>query len=148
MTQQTSPSVETHRHAGEGYLPLVFSADWQVALLNWESGMEDAQQLKTVERHVYTDEVFVLIRGTAALISFSKSSFRIIDMQPGIIYNVKRGVWHNLRASRDASMIIVEKRNTHLHDVETKVLNEQEIEQITTDLNIYWEGGRGDLSRV
>ncbi len=138
MEPEISPSLETYSHAGDGYLPLAFSADWQVAVLNWESGMENALHLKTVERHVCTDEVFMLTRGRAALITLSASGFIVTEMQPGLIYNVKSGVWHNLLASRGASMIIVEKRDTHLHDVETRSLDEQEIEQITTDLNIFW----------
>ena len=146
MTPETSPSIETYSHAGDGYLPLVFSADWQVAVLNWESGMENAVRLKTVERHLCTDEVFVLVRGRAALITLSAPVFTITDLQAGLIYNVKSGVWHTLLASRDASMIIVEKRDTHQHDVETRALDEQEIERIITDLNIFWEGGSGDIS--
>lgn len=36
-----------------GYLPLVFSADWQVAVLNWESSF-DLDKLGDVERYNLT----------------------------------------------------------------------------------------------
>jgi hypothetical protein len=41
---------------------------------------------------------------------------QIEEMKPGGIYNVCKGVWHNLTLTRAASWLIVENRDTHLHD--------------------------------
>ena len=43
-------SIEVHRYTAEGYRPLVFYGDWQVALLNWEP-IFDADKLGDIERH-------------------------------------------------------------------------------------------------
>lgn len=141
MTPEIAQAIETVSHTDAGYLPLVFSAGWQVAVLNWEPGMDDPDLLTTVERHADTDEVFILTRGRALLISHTTQGFSLCNMQPGVIYNVKNGVWHNLLASRDASMIIVEKRDTHINDVETRTLGAQERDRILADLDKIWRGG-------
>jgi hypothetical protein len=51
-------------------------------------------------------------------------------MQPGVVYNVPAGVWHNLLASRDASWIIVENRDTHLGDTQLRQMTPAEWSQL------------------
>lgn len=123
--------VVRHDWDGEGYLPLVFFGDWQVAALNWEP-LFDASAVGEIERHNETDEVFVLWRGRGMLLIATASGVETVDMQPGAIYNVTRGTWHTLLATRDASWIIVEKRDTHLHDTEIRQMTEHELRQFRT----------------
>ena len=66
MADARNLSLEVLSWAETGYRPLVFSADWQVALLNWEP-IFDLANVGEIERHNQTDEVFVLVRGRAAL---------------------------------------------------------------------------------
>jgi hypothetical protein len=124
-----SGMFEVFNHTGSGYAPLLFSSGWQVAVLNWELGM-DLSHLHSMERHIHTDEVFILTRGRAALICRMGSEFTVIDMQSGVIYNIKSGIWHNLVASPDASMIIVENRDTHRTDVEIVPLESLELNRV------------------
>jgi hypothetical protein len=116
-----------------GYQPLVFSHDWQVALLNWEPIFE-LEKLGEVERHNHTDEVFVLTRGKAVLFTVDAKGLQMEEMVPGAIYNVRQGVWHNLTSTRDASWIIVENRDTHLHDCEFRPLNAEELSELKVNL--------------
>jgi hypothetical protein len=116
---------EMYEWTDQGYSPLVFSHDWQVALLNWEP-IFDLDKMGEIERHNNTDEVFVLIKGRAVLFSIDKEGLQVSDMHPGAIYNVLKGAWHNLISSRDATWIIVENRGTHLTDVETRLLTPEE----------------------
>jgi hypothetical protein len=58
----------------------------------------------------------------------------VADIRPGVIYNVPKGVWHGLLATRDASWIIVEDRDTHLHDTEIRQMNADELRQLRTNL--------------
>jgi mannose-6-phosphate isomerase-like protein (cupin superfamily) len=113
----------------DGYQPLVFSHDWQVALLNWERN-SDLEKVNEVERHNQSDEVFVLWRGRGVLLVFTPKGLRVEDMRPGELYNVRAGTWHNVVASRDASWIIVEDRDTHLHDCEIRPLTPKESHQL------------------
>jgi len=128
--------VEKHNWDGEGYLPLVFFGDWQVATLNWEH-MFDPANLGEIERHNGTDEVFVLWRGRGALLIGTRLGIKVLDMEPGAIYNVTRGTWHTLVATRDASWIIVETRDTHLHDTEIRQMAGDEIKQIRAQLPVW-----------
>jgi len=125
--------LEVHEWSEEGYRPLVFFGDWQVALLNWEP-IFDLERLGEIERHTETDEVFVLWRGRGALFVTTEDGTVVTDMEPGVIYNVPQGTWHNLLATRDASWVIVETRDTHLHDTEIRQMTAEELAQIRRQL--------------
>jgi len=133
MNAEPKNRVIRHNWQGEGYKPLVFYQDWQVARLNWEP-LFDPSNLGEIERHNGTDEVFVLWRGRGALLVAIESTLEVIDMEPGVIYNVTRGTWHTLVADHDASWIIVENRDTHLHDTEIRQMLPQELEQAQAHL--------------
>lgn len=126
-------NLEIFKWTESGYKPLVFSAGWQVALLNWEPlySLENASE---IERHADTDEVFVLWRGQAVLFIATPKGLRVEEMQPGVIYNVTRGTWHNLIATQDASWVIVENRDTHLHDTEIRLMTPEELRQLRMQL--------------
>lgn len=125
--------LEIHAWDQDGYQPLVFSHDWQTAILNWEP-IFDLEKLGEVERHNQTDEVFVLTQGKAVIFTIDDHGLQVEEMKPGIIYNVLKGVWHNMTSSRDASWIIVENRDTHLYDCEFRQLSGEEKQKIISNL--------------
>ena len=125
--------VEEHSWKDEGYCPLVFHRDWQVALLNWEP-IFDREGVGEIERHCETDEVFVLWRGRAVLFTAGEGGLELREMEPGVLYNVTQGTWHNLVATRDASWIIVETRDTHRHDTEIRPMTEAELAHLQAGL--------------
>lgn len=86
----------------------------------------DPDRLSEIERHARTDEVFMLWRGRAALLIRVGAELRVVDMQPGVVYNVRAGAWHSLAGTRDASLVIVEDRDTHLQDTEILALDPAE----------------------
>jgi mannose-6-phosphate isomerase-like protein (cupin superfamily) len=122
----------------QGYKPLVFSGDWQVAQLNWEPifGLEHAGE---IERHMHSDEVFVLWKGKAILFISTEAGLQVQEMQPGEIYNVRKGVWHNLLSTREAAWIIVENRDTHLHDTEIRQMTTEEWDSLKANLPTWLE---------
>lgn len=134
-----SDLLEIHTYNGIGYQPLVFSDGWQAALLNWEP-IFDLANAGEIERHNQTDEVFVLWRGRAVIFVSDGEQLQVEEMQAGAIYNVPRGVWHNLLARRDASWIIVENRDTHLGDTELRQLTEVEWAQLRRALPAWTMG--------
>ena len=118
--------LEIYTWTEAGYRPLVFSHDWQVALLNWGQAFA-LDKVERIERHNQTDEVFVLLKGSAALLTVNAGSgMQVAEMQPGQVYNVRQGAWHSLIATPDATWIIVENRDTHLHDCEYRPLSAAE----------------------
>ncbi len=100
-----SATQEVHEWADEGYRPLVSSGDWQLAVLNWGPAF-DPTNLSVIEGYNETDEVFVLWRGRGALLVAGDAGIELMAMEPGVVYDVTRGTWHNLVATHDASWII------------------------------------------
>jgi ureidoglycolate hydrolase len=113
--------VEIREYKGAGFQPLIHFGDWRVAILRWEQGLQP-QKIEHMERHTQTDEVFVLLEGQATLILGGKDA--IVNgaypyvMECGKLYNVKQDVWHTILLSRDASILIVEDRDTGKENTE------------------------------
>ena len=117
----------------ESYKPLVFSQGWQVAILNWDPYAE-ADAVEKVERHVLTDEVFVLLKGSGALVIAAPDGLRVVDVIQDTIYDVTIGTWHTVIGSRDSSWLIVENKDTHLGDTEYRPLSDQELESFWSQI--------------
>lgn len=107
--------LAVHSHQGTGYSPLVDYGAWRVALLNYDSTLE-VQAVDKMQRHNETDEVFVLLKGRCLLFlgDGAEQVERIYaeDLRPCLLYNVRRGVWHNHSLSKDAQVLVVENRDT------------------------------------
>ncbi len=121
--------IEIYKHEKEGYDPSFISDGWQVAFLNYA----EAETLECIEKldiHYLTDEVFVLLNGTAILIAAdiqdNQISYDLINMQPGIIYNIPKNTWHKIAMYEGSKVCIVEKTNTHLGDFEFYNLSEEQ----------------------
>ena len=102
-------------HEGAGYKPLVDYESWRVAILNYAPELE-VSAIARMQRHNETDEVFVLLAGRCLLFT-GEGGDRVErvfaeDLKPGLVYNVRRGVWHHHTLSRDAKVLVVENRDT------------------------------------
>ena len=115
-----SQKVISFFHTGDGFQPLLISDGWQVAQLNDREDLH-ADSVSQIERHDATDEVFVLIRGTARLVIATESlagfEFEVIEMEQGVTYNIPLGVWHTIITSPAMQVMIVEKDRTHENGV-------------------------------
>ena len=133
--------LQVFAHNGPGYRPLVYGQDWMVALLNYEDIM-DVGEAHDIERHLQTDEVFILLRGRAAFyLAVDYGPLQVLEMQPGVVYNVTRGTWHNLLATREAAFAIVERRDTDLTDTHIRPLSEQERQSMLEQLPAWLSAG-------
>jgi hypothetical protein len=107
--------LEISQYTGEGYQPLVDFENWRVAILRYIDELEP-QNLSTMQRHNETDEVFVLLEGRCILFLGEGDStitrIHAQDMEPLKLYNVKRACWHTHTLIKDASVLIVENRDT------------------------------------
>ena len=59
--------LEILEYTGEGYQPVMAFEQWRVALHNYAE-CADKDKMKKLERHMCTDEVFVLLEGKATLV--------------------------------------------------------------------------------
>lgn len=107
--------IAIHEYTGVGYERTMHFEQWRVAIANYGEKF-DAEKYDKIERHLLTDEVFVLLQGKASLVIGKE--LRSFEMEPGKIYNVKAGSWHNVLLDRDAKVLIVENHNTSLENTE------------------------------
>ena len=101
--------IEIFEYDGAGYNRTMHFEEWRVAIANFGEHF-DRERYNYLERHLLTDEVFVLLSGRAALVTGRE--FNEIPLLPCRIYNVKKGVWHALLMEKDAKVLIVENHNT------------------------------------
>ncbi len=99
----------------EGYKPLIDCNGWRVAFLRYLDELQP-QNITYLERHMQTDEVFVLLGGEVTIMmgdgDQTVAGVYGVPMQPGKLYNVKRGAWHGVLMSKDATILLVENRDT------------------------------------
>ncbi len=107
--------LQIRGYEGVGFQPQVAFNSWQVAVLNYLDEIHPQYNNK-LERHTETDEVFVLTKGFGILIIGGNGQLvdRILpqEMEIGKIYNVRMNTWHTILLSRDASVLLIEERNT------------------------------------
>ena len=92
---------------GEHYKTLVSYGAWRVAMLNHGVKFVKATYL---ERHLKTDEVFVLLEGEATLIIGAEMAR--VPMEKYKAYNVKAGQWHQIETVPGTRCLIVENAST------------------------------------
>lgn len=93
----------------EGYARVVEFETWVAANINY-APRYDELNFYQVERHLKTDEVFILTEGEATLV-IGKDLERV-PMEKGKMYNVKQGVWHHIFLSKDAKVLVIENSDT------------------------------------
>lgn len=111
--------IEISAHSGEGFRVLKEYGDWKVGMLRYN---ERFSRFSELERHLETDEVFLLLEGSAVLHTDTES----IELETGVLYTVPVGVWHHVVVSTDASVLVVENRSTSKENTEKKYLCGQE----------------------
>lgn len=106
-------------HKDAGFKVMIESGEWKVGMLHYN---ERFSRLGEMERHLLTDEVFVLVSGKATLYTESEA----VEMEQGSVYTVPAAVWHHIVVSEDATVIVVENRNTSIENTEKKYFDEKE----------------------
>jgi ureidoglycolate hydrolase len=134
--------LEIHNCEGTGYKPLIDYDKWRVAILRYNDELLP-ERIITMQRHNETDEVFVLLDGRCILfigeVNDTISSITGIDLEPQKIYNVKRGVWHSHTLSNDASVLIVENRDTTNQNSPKKFLNDDQRQRLIEITRELWQ---------
>ena len=110
-------ALQILEHKEEGYQRKVDFEHWTVALMNYAPKLT-REGLRYIERHMETDEVFVLLTGTASLLIGEE--MEEVPMEPNRIYNVEKGTWHATLLSEDAQVLIVENSDTSRANSEYK----------------------------
>jgi len=123
---------------GEGLKRVVESGDWFVGIKNWKPA-NDAAHFDNMERHMQTDEVFVLLEGGCTLLvdhspENNCSDIRCVPMEKNKVYCIHPSVWHNTITTKDAKLILMENRNTSMDNSEVRTLSSGEITALRKQL--------------
>lgn len=131
-------SVKIGQYDGTGLQCMVESADWFVGIKNWKPE-NDIQYIDTLERHLLTDEVFILLDGKCTLLVIdendsAKFHFQYIPMEPYKVYCIPKGAWHNTITWPGVKLALIENRNTSVENSEFMLLSRAMREQIISAL--------------
>ena len=105
--------VTIGKFTGNDFQVMTQFEGWKIGLLRHSERFSACRQM---ERHLLTDEVFVLLSGSAVLYVEQEQ----IPMESNTIYNVKKGVWHHIVVSEDATVMVVENSSTSKENTEKK----------------------------
>jgi ureidoglycolate hydrolase len=129
--------IDITAYAGEGYKPVIDYEAWRVAILRYCEELEP-QNLRTMQKHNESDEVFVLLGGNCTLfVGGNGDAIGELDgiaMEPLQLYNVKRGTWHTHTLDKEATVLIVENRDTSDLNSPTQRMTAKQIGQLN---NLY-----------
>jgi hypothetical protein len=134
--------LEIRSYDGAGYQPLIDYDKWRVAILRYSDELLP-HRIFAMQRHNETDEVFVLLEGRCMLLIAeghdTVKTITGIDLEPRKLYNVKRGVWHSHTLSDDASVLIVENRDTTVQNSPKIILNDDQRRRIVDITRELWQ---------
>lgn len=134
--------MEVREHNGPDYIPLIDYQSWRVALMNYTPDLTP-DKINRMQKHIETDEVFVLMKGRCILFigegEDSVTKVYAVDMEPYKLYNVKRGVWHSHTFSEDARVLIVENRDTVESNSPFVGLSESQREEVVDLTEKLWK---------
>ncbi|GHU65838.1 hypothetical protein FACS189447_05520 [Spirochaetia bacterium] len=107
--------LEIASYDEKGYKPLIDFESWRVALINGASVYE-AAKITSLSCHCETDEIFVLLKGSCMLLIGGNGDVpkepEKVWLEEGLLYNVKKGTWHNEYLTPGSKVLIVENANT------------------------------------
>ena len=111
--------IEVYTHNYDGFAAVFESGEWKLGLLGYS---ERFARLAEMERHLLTDEVFVLLDGEATLHTESED----VQMEKLKVYNVPAGEWHHITVSRNGKVLVAENRNTSRENTEKRYFDAKE----------------------
>ena len=116
--------VTTIRTAQKGFEPIFHTPNFKCAFITL-SPQYAFGEIKEMKRHNDSDEVFVLLSGSAVLLTREEGSteYTKTPLEYQTAYNVQQGTWHYLAVSEDALVFVAEsgtmkKENTESMNVE------------------------------
>ncbi len=105
--------MEIHTFDGENFKVAMEFEGWKIGFLRYGDRFMKNDR---AERHLETDEAFVLLEGKATLIEDDAE----YEMEKCKVYNIKKGVWHHIVVSPDATVLVIENSNTSPDNTERR----------------------------
>ena len=141
MTNIFESLIEIREHNEPDYRPLIDYQSWRVALMNYTTDLLP-EKINRMQKHLETDEVFVLLTGHCILFigegGEAVTKIHAVDMELYKLYNVKKGAWHSHTFSKDARVLIVENRDTMDTNSPFVPLSESQCKEVVELTNNLW----------
>lgn len=99
----------------EGYQTKHIYESWRVGLI---TPAERFKKITYLERHNLTDEIFILLSGSAVLIGKDDDGIQMIELEFGKLYCVPKAYWHNIRIYENSVVAVVENADTSKENTE------------------------------
>lgn len=95
-----------------GFCPIIRNSNFLCAFIT-PSAAYSFGKVSEMKRHNDTDEVFVLLEGSAVLITKDdiKEKCQVTNLSLGTAYTVKAGTWHYLALSNNGKVFVTESGN-------------------------------------
>lgn len=128
--KRNTADIEIIDFPAEDYQPLKDYEGWRVAVLRSCENTR-LEKIHWMQKHMQTDEVFVLISGQCRLIlagdGDQPENYKAVEMEPYRLYNIRKGIWHNHILDSKGAVLIVENQNTTDDNSPTWEMSEDEI---------------------
>lgn len=98
-----SGGLDVYDYQGAEFARMFAGDGWQVSYLTHGPRFGKPTY---IERHLATDELFVLLVGEATL--YVGEDPRPVRMEPGKLYNVRRATWHQIAVAPGTKVLVVE----------------------------------------
>lgn len=110
----------------------------RVALLN-ASDMYLPNNITYFDNHLETDEVFILLSGSCALLlagNDEKPHDTVCHwLEEGKVYNVKSGTWHTLFMMPGSKLAVIENRDTSVANSPRYYFSDEERANLIPEIN-------------
>lgn len=97
----------------EGYKTVHIFESWRIGLIRPAERFSKVEQL---ERHMLTDEAFILLEGHAKLYDEEN----VYEMETGKIYNFRKGEYHHVTIEEGGLVMVVENADTSPDNTEKR----------------------------
>lgn len=109
LSKEDKCGIEIYDYTGDNYKTAIRFGAWRIAYLN-HGDIFAEENFKRIERHMESDEAFILLSGKATLLIGREMAE--VEMEPHKLYNVPKGVWHHIFTYEGTSVLIVENEDT------------------------------------
>lgn len=134
---QTLIKQTTYEEPGVG--GAVEGREYTILLLNYLPRLSP-DKITDMQRHLLTDESFILLQGKAVLFAAegddAPGPLEHHVMEQGVIYTVPKNVWHTQSMTEDAKILLVENSGTVAENSPRCTITQSQREQI-----ISWSQG-------
>lgn len=105
---------------GMAYASVHDGGRWRVGIVNHAERLLPREVPLRIERHLTSDESFVLLKGDAELVVGENHPFAHVLLAAGKVYTVKQGVWHAVMTTPGTKLLVVEDADVSDANTERK----------------------------